>query len=188
MFKIKDEYRSEIPQLVKNFYGMKGKIEGMVDLEAGADFLGSERSYDLALITVFENRAGVRCVSDPSGAHAGQEAHARGALRVGGLRLRDLIFGFQTGKRARPAASVARAFIERTLRWSGFCSPRNFFQKNRKKGLTKGRLCCMIIHVAARYGRPGSIAQLGEHLPYKQRVTGSSPVVPTKMWCGSSVG
>ena len=27
-----------------------------------------------------------------------------------------------------------------------------------------------------RYGR---IAQLGEHLPYKQRVTGSSPVVPT---------
>ena len=28
-------------------------------------------------------------------------------------------------------------------------------------------------------GRYGSIAQLGEHLPYKQRVTGSSPVVPT---------
>ncbi len=27
----------------------------------------------------------------------------------------------------------------------------------------------------------GSIAQLGEHLPYKQRVTGSSPVVPTIM-------
>ena len=27
--------------------------------------------------------------------------------------------------------------------------------------------------------RHGSIAQLGEHLPYKQRVTGSSPVVPT---------
>ena len=34
----------------------------------------------------------------------------------------------------------------------------------------------------------GSIAQLGEHLPYKQRVTGSSPVVPTKIWPGSSVG
>ena len=26
----------------------------------------------------------------------------------------------------------------------------------------------------------GSIAQLGEHLPYKQRVTGSIPVVSTK--------
>ena len=35
MFKIKDEYKDEIPQLVKNFYGMKGKIEGMVDLEDG---------------------------------------------------------------------------------------------------------------------------------------------------------
>lgn len=56
MFKIKDEYKAEIPQLVKNFYGMKGRIEGMTELEAGADFLGSERSYDLALITAFETR------------------------------------------------------------------------------------------------------------------------------------
>ena len=57
MFKIKNEYKSEIPQLVKNFYGMKGKIEGMTELEAGADFLGSERSYDLALVTSFVDRA-----------------------------------------------------------------------------------------------------------------------------------
>ncbi len=56
MFKIKDEYREEIPQLVKNFYGMKGKIEGMVNLEAGADFLHSDRSYDVALITEFDSR------------------------------------------------------------------------------------------------------------------------------------
>ena len=32
MFKIKDEYKDEIPQLVKNFYGMKGRIEGMLEL------------------------------------------------------------------------------------------------------------------------------------------------------------
>ena len=57
LFKIKDEYKSELPQLVENFYGMKGKIEGMVDLEAGQDFLQSERSYDLALLTVFDSRA-----------------------------------------------------------------------------------------------------------------------------------
>ena len=44
MFKIKDEFKDEIPQLVKNFYGMKGRIEGMLDLEAGADILHSERS------------------------------------------------------------------------------------------------------------------------------------------------
>ena len=27
----------------------------------------------------------------------------------------------------------------------------------------------------------GSLAQLGEHLPYKQRVIGSSPIVPIGM-------
>ena len=57
MFKIKPEYKEEIPQLVKNFYTMKGKVEGLIDLEAGADILGSERSYDLALICTFEDRA-----------------------------------------------------------------------------------------------------------------------------------
>ena len=57
LIKIKDENKSELPQLVKAFYGMKGKIEGMLDLEAGQDILHSERSYDLALITVFDSRA-----------------------------------------------------------------------------------------------------------------------------------
>ncbi len=36
----------------------------------------------------------------------------------------------------------------------------------------------IINHVASEQ-RFGGLAQLGEHLPYKQRVTGSSPVVPT---------
>ena len=37
----------------------------------------------------------------------------------------------------------------------------------------------------SRLGRYGSLAQLGEHLPYKQRVTGSSPVTSTciSFWC-----
>ncbi len=56
LFKIKDEYKNEIPELVGNFLAMKGRIEGMTDLEAGADILHSERSYDLALITVFDSR------------------------------------------------------------------------------------------------------------------------------------
>ena len=30
-----------------------------------------------------------------------------------------------------------------------------------------------------RNDRDGSLAQLGEHLPYKQRVIGSSPIGPT---------
>ena len=57
LFRIKDEFKDEIPQLVKNFDGMAGRIEGMLELQAGADILHSERSYDLALITVFQDRA-----------------------------------------------------------------------------------------------------------------------------------
>ena len=56
LFKIKDEFKSEIPQLVQAFYGMVGKVDGLLQLEAGADILHSERSYDLALITVFRDR------------------------------------------------------------------------------------------------------------------------------------
>ena len=38
-----------------------------------------------------------------------------------------------------------------------------------------------VTRVQISYGSPfGSIAQLGEHLPYKQRVIGSSPIVPTR--------
>ena len=32
----------------------------------------------------------------------------------------------------------------------------------------------------------GILAQLGEHLPYKQRVTGSSPVGPTTNFIGNA--
>ena len=42
---------------------------------------------------------------------------------------------------------------------------------NRKK--------CGIIIMLSVDGMLGGLAQLGEHLPYKQRVTGSSPVPPT---------
>ena len=38
---------------------------------------------------------------------------------------------------------------------------------------------CVIISKSLKRYRNGSIAQLGEHLPYKQRVIGSSPIVST---------
>ena len=51
---------------------------------------------------------------------------------------------------------------------------KNFF----KKVLTKGNECDIIHSVADKGQRKGSIAQLGEHLPYKQGVIGSSPIGP----------
>ena len=63
-------------------------------------------------------------------------------------------------------------------------------KKISKKVLTNEKPSGKIIFVAERQDRKnlknggetqgfGSIAQLGEHLPYKQRVIGSSPIVPT---------
>ncbi|MGI6240115.1 MAG: Dabb family protein [Christensenellales bacterium] len=64
LYTIKDSHKEKIPQLVEAFYGMKGKIPGLMELEAGADELGSERSYDLALITVFESWDAYRAYLD----------------------------------------------------------------------------------------------------------------------------
>ena len=50
-------------------------------------------------------------------------------------------------------------------------------EKILKKPLTNAPQNSIIIYVAN--AMIGSLAQLGEHLPYKQRVIGSSPIVPT---------
>ena len=53
-------------------------------------------------------------------------------------------------------------------------------QKNRKKVLTFCNTDSILIKsVAVATDEYGILAQLGEHLPYKQGVTGSSPVGPT---------
>jgi len=36
--------------------GMKGNIDVLKDIEVGIDFSKSQRSFDLALVTVFENK------------------------------------------------------------------------------------------------------------------------------------
>ena len=45
-----------------------------------------------------------------------------------------------------------------------------------------------VAEVCKHLAESGSIAQLGEHMPYKHGVTGSSPVVPTTIWPGGAVG
>ena len=57
-------------------------------------------------------------------------------------------------------------------------------QKNFQKPIDKRILFCYNIircecFDTSNKEKCGSIAQLGEHLPYKQRVIGSSPIVPT---------
>ena len=44
------------------------------------------------------------------------------------------------------------------------------------------KICYLISAVRKRRPTNGSIAQLGEHLPYKQRVIGSSPIATTMFY------
>ena len=58
----------------------------------------------------------------------------------------------------------------------------NIFKIYRKKVLTNVLFSVIIIFVVdqtIKKEQNGSLAQLGERLPYKQDVTGSSPVTPT---------
>jgi hypothetical protein len=57
LFKIKPEHKKDIGSIVEGFYSMVGKVDGLLAVEAGADILGSERSYDVALSTLFRDRA-----------------------------------------------------------------------------------------------------------------------------------
>ena len=50
-------------------------------------------------------------------------------------------------------------------------------KKISKKVLTNKTKCGKLLESSRDHG---SIAQLGEHLPYKQRVIGSSPIVSTR--------
>ena len=56
MFWLKDKSPENRQLTADKLRSMKGKIEGMRDLEVGVDFLRSERSCDICLTTLFETR------------------------------------------------------------------------------------------------------------------------------------
>lgn len=56
MFKLKD--RADLATAVANIRGMEGTIPTLRQIEVGVDLMQSGRSYDLVLITRFDDRAG----------------------------------------------------------------------------------------------------------------------------------
>lgn len=55
-FKLKDPNPENIIQAKDRLMSMQGKIDILKHIEVGIDFMRSERSFDLALITHFDNR------------------------------------------------------------------------------------------------------------------------------------
>lgn len=56
MFKLKEKNEEQLEKLSQDLQSLKGKIEQLVGLEVGKDFMGSERSMDLVLITDFNSK------------------------------------------------------------------------------------------------------------------------------------
>lgn len=57
LFWLKDKSPANIESTAAVLRGMEGKIEGMVSLEVGVDYVHSDRSCDIALTTLFTDRA-----------------------------------------------------------------------------------------------------------------------------------
>lgn len=57
LFWLKDKSPDHLEKTASVLRGMEGKIEGMLSLEVGIDFLGSERSCDIALCALFADKA-----------------------------------------------------------------------------------------------------------------------------------
>lgn len=55
MIKLKDNSQEQCDKLVELFKTMKGRVPQVIDVEAGADFLHSERSYDVCLYVTLES-------------------------------------------------------------------------------------------------------------------------------------
>jgi hypothetical protein len=64
LWKLKPEYKNRTEEMIRALYEMKGKISEIVDIEAGVDFVQSERSYDLAVVVTLNDRAALKAYGD----------------------------------------------------------------------------------------------------------------------------
>jgi len=55
-FKLSDPTSESITKVREKLLSMQGRIPQLRHLEAGVDFIRSERSYDVALVTKFDSR------------------------------------------------------------------------------------------------------------------------------------
>ena len=55
MIKLKDNSKEQCEKLRDLFMTMKGRVPQALDVEAGADFLHSERSFDVCLTVTLES-------------------------------------------------------------------------------------------------------------------------------------
>ncbi|ANF96338.1 Dabb family protein [Paenibacillus bovis] len=60
LFKFKEASQDVIDTVVSQLRNLEGKVESLRSIEVGVDLIRSERSYDVALITTFDNMDGLQ--------------------------------------------------------------------------------------------------------------------------------
>ena len=61
MYKLKEQSQNCSSKLEEMFQSMRGKIPVIRGLETGSDYVKSERSFDVVLITTFDNEEDFNC-------------------------------------------------------------------------------------------------------------------------------
>ena len=60
MFKLAQKTPENMKRAMQSLKSLEGNIETLKTIEIGSDFLESERSYDIVLITQFDNPEGLK--------------------------------------------------------------------------------------------------------------------------------
>ena len=63
MFKLTEKTSQNMQLATDSLRSLENKIETLKSIEIGTDFLESDRSYDIVLITHFENQEGLKIYS-----------------------------------------------------------------------------------------------------------------------------
>ncbi len=59
LFRLKDRSRANVERTVSKLAALRDKVPSLRSLEVGSDVIGSDRSYDVALIARFDDLAGL---------------------------------------------------------------------------------------------------------------------------------
>ena len=79
-FKLQDPGPESRAELVAKLEAMRGRIEVLRELSAGVDVVGSERSWDVGLVTRFDDLAGLETYRDHP-AHVAVLEYLRGRAK-----------------------------------------------------------------------------------------------------------
>lgn len=59
MFKLRDKTPANLEKGISTLRGLEGRVPSLRFIEVGQDFKGSDRSYDIVLITHFDDQDGL---------------------------------------------------------------------------------------------------------------------------------